>query len=168
MEKTESTSSGPPLGEGADLKRQIATAHKLLDDLIAQPMQALGLTIGEADLLTVLLIALPHHAAPTELAEWLRMTTAGVVGRLNSLEHKRLVERKRHVSDGRRIEVHLTHSGRELAERVLQSKDTVWSQPLARDLGLERAHVLITGLKELNRILAQASPDLDAPDTTHG
>ena len=143
-------------GAGIHLKTNIAVAQKLLDSLVARQIRALGLSLGEADLLTVLLIEWPNHPTPTMLATWLRLTTAGMVGRLNSLERAGLIRREAHATDGRRVRVLLSDSGQDLAQKVLQAKDQTWTQLLDRELGSEETQSLIEGLEELNRILTRA------------
>lgn len=56
------------LGLGTILKGNIATACKLLDDLVTDPMQCLGLTNGEGDVLTVTLIARKGARQPQQMS----------------------------------------------------------------------------------------------------
>ena len=146
-------------GAGIHLKTNIAIAQKLLDELVAKEIRALGLSLGEADLLTVLLIELPKRPTPTALASWLRLTTAGMAGRLNSLERAGLIQRETHATDRRRISVHLSESGQALAEKVLQAKDRTWTQLLDRELDGDQTQLLIESLEELNRVLTSAGEE---------
>ncbi|MGI9611679.1 MAG: hypothetical protein ACR2QO_02130, partial [Acidimicrobiales bacterium] len=73
-------------GQGADLKRALTVAYSHIDSLMERGIAGLGVTVGEADLLTVLLVAGKDAPAPSQLAEWLWLTTAGTTGRLDSLQ----------------------------------------------------------------------------------
>ena len=144
-------------GPGADLKRAVTIAHKLLDDLLSSHMAGLGLSLGEADVLTVVLLA-EQAPAPTAIADWLSLTTAGTTGRLNTLERKRLIERRPHPSDGRRITVHLTARGESLAQAVLEAKDEALLSPVVGGLGKARVEGLT---HELDALIAAASEALE-------
>ncbi len=64
------------------------------------------------------LLALEGPRVQARLAERLRINKATMVGILNSLEEKGLVERRPYASDKRALEVHPTEAGREKAEEV--------------------------------------------------
>ncbi len=81
------------------------------------------------------------------------MTTAGITGRLNTLERKRLIERRPHATDGRRVHVHLTDSGAKLAEAVMAAKNRAWNQPVVEVLGEATAAELNGMLERLNDAL---------------
>ena len=140
-------------GVGTTLKGNVATTIKLLDDLVEPHLTRMGLTIGEADVLTLVLIAAPEHPPPTQLAGWLSLTTAGITGRLNTLERKGLIERRPHATDGRRVHVHLTDSGVEVGEAVMAAKNQAWNQPVVEVLGDASAAELNAKLERLNEEL---------------
>ena len=141
------------LGLGAELRGNIATVRKLLDDLIEDEMRALNLTLGEADVLTVTQLSRNDPPAPKLLAEWLSLTTAGMAGRLNSLEAKGLIERRPHPSDGRRLTVHLTATGEKMATSILDTKDTPLTQLLISDVGQAQSEALNASLTDLIKVL---------------
>ena len=136
------------LGLGADLKAVVTTANKLLNDLVTPAINQLGLHPGEADVLTVVWIA-KHHPTPTEIADWLTLTTAGLSGRLNSLEAKGLIERRPHAKDGRRLTVHLSREGRAQADKVIKTKDQALRDGAVDAIGEVQVRNLIDGLQKL-------------------
>jgi DNA-binding MarR family transcriptional regulator len=126
----------PAMGAGARLKGTVAELDVLLDELVAADMAALGLTSGEADVLTVVHVA-RHDPVPSEIAEWLTLTGAGVTGRLKTLERRGLLERRPNPTDGRSVTVHLTKAGRPLAAAVLKEKDRAVTEALVDVLGAD-------------------------------
>lgn len=56
-----------------------------------------------------------------ELAVQLDLTSGGVTRILNSLENKKIIERRISVKDRRSIDVHLTHKGIEMVDRIRQA-----------------------------------------------
>ncbi len=145
----------PDMGHGAELKRAVTMAHKLLDDLLHADMAALGLSIGEADVLTVVLVA-EGPPAPTDIADWLSLTTAGVAGRLNTMERKGLIQRRPHETDGRRLTVHLTTRGRQLAGKVLDAKDRALIERVVDRMGSDRTSELVSELNSLIEVATEA------------
>ncbi len=153
----------PRFGPGTELKRALTMAGKLVNDLLARDMTALGLSVGEADVLTVVLVA-ERPPAPTDIADWLSLTTAGATGRLNTLERKGLIERRPHASDGRRLTVHLTLRGRGLAEGVMRAKDQALTRAVVDRLGRDRARALVSELDGLIEAAAAALADPPSAD----
>lgn len=145
------------LSPGAELKRVVTLAHKALDDLIAVDMSRLGLTVGEADVLTVILIAGDSAPAPTDIANWLSLTTAGATGRLNTLESKRLIERRPHESDGRRLTLHLTEEGHRVARTVIDAKDHALAIHVIDHLGPKATQLITSGLHALIAVAIAAT-----------
>lgn len=137
------------LGLGADLSRAVAEARKVLEDVLDDEMGRLGLSVGEADVLTTLLVSGRHHPAPSELADWLILTTAGLTGRLNSLDHKGLIERQPHSSDGRRLTVHMTREGKRVAKAVLAAKNATLTRQVVDEIGQQETRRLIQTLDDL-------------------
>lgn len=149
------TESGAPkrfqLGQGAALKRAVTEAHKLLDDLVANDMAALGLTIAEADVLTVVYVC-DYAPVPGEVADWLSLTGAGATGRLNTLERRGLLERLPNPADGRSVTIHLTSEGTELAAAVIDAKDSAVMTTLVDRVGPETAAALTESLDALSTV----------------
>ncbi|MEM7092575.1 MAG: MarR family transcriptional regulator [Actinomycetota bacterium] len=140
---TTDDSTAPQLGVGAHLKANIATLKKLMDDLVADDMRALGLTTGEADVVSIGMITLDDPPAPTDLANWLSVTTAAIAQRLNSLEEKGLVERRRHPDDGRRLTVHLTDAGQQLGAQVLEKRNAAVADAIATGISEAEAQHIV-------------------------
>ncbi len=151
------------IGLGAQLKGRVTIAHKVIEELLAHDFDRLGLTPGEADVLTVLLIAKDQTLAPTELANWLGLTTAGMTARLNTLEERGLVERRNHASDGRRRTLHFTPEGLELAESVMRLKDDIITERVIATLGQQRAEQLLSDLADV----ITAATDRGVPRPTY-
>ncbi len=164
--KRDATNPRSLFGVGTTLTGTVAPTRKLLDDLVEVRLARIGLTIGEADVLTLVLISAPDHPPPTQLAEWLSLTTAGITGRLNTLERKGIIERKPHATDGRRVDIHLTTAGSTLAGEVMTAKNEAWSQPVIDALGAAEAARLNATLEELNKALRHVSDRTRIPATT--
>ncbi len=143
---TSNGESSVEAGLGAQIKGRISAAHDALDQLLAPEFTRLGLTAGEADVLTVLLLADNESLAPTELAGWLGLTTAGLTARLNALEERTLIERRLHPTDGRRRTLHFTSEGEQLARTVMKLKDEVINEHIVAALGQVDAQALIAHL----------------------
>ena len=139
------------LALGANLKRAVTEAHKLLDDLIRADMAELGLTLGEADVLTVVFVA-DYAVVPSEIADWLSLTRAGATGRLNTLERRGLIERTPHPSDRRSVTIALTTEGRALAEAVVDAKNATVLNNVVNRLGTTTAEALTSDLDNLTQI----------------
>lgn len=127
------------------MKRAVTEAHKLLDDLLSQEMDKLGLSIGEADMLTVIHVA-DYDPVPSEVADWLSLTKAGITGRLNTLERRGFIKRRPNPADGRSVTVHLTAAGSSLAVDVLKAKNATIMNTVVRDVGTETVGRLIADL----------------------
>ncbi len=147
---------------GAGLKRAITEAHVLLDTLLSAHLEALGLTNGEADVLTVILVA-DHSPVPSEIAAWLRLTGAGATGRLNTLERRGLINRVPNPADGRSVLIELTDDGARLAERVLEVKDAVVERSVVGRLGNPEAKALTASLDRLSDEIRDELGEADSP-----
>ena len=127
------------IGRGATVKGLVTEAAKLLSDLAANDLAALDLNVGEADVLTVLGVA-KQDVMPSDLSDWLSITGAGTTGRLNALERRGLIERRKNPNDGRSVTIHLTREGRRLAAKVLDAMSQL-SVPFFRfAMNLSKAH----------------------------
>ena len=136
------------LGRGALLKALVTEAHKVLDDLLTHDMSKLGLSLGEADVLTVIIVA-DHEPTPSEIADWLSLTGAGTTGRLKGLESEGLIERRPHPRDGRSVTVRLTDTGLHLARQVIEAKDSAILNHIVDSLGTSKADLLNDHLSEV-------------------
>lgn len=84
-------------------------------------MVDVGLQGYEYDTLHALMIRdTPGTATPTELATRLRMSAAGMTGRLDGLESLGMLKRVRSVADRRRIDVAITAKGRDRWRRAMR------------------------------------------------
>ena len=147
------------IGRGAALKRAVTEAHRLLDQLLAVDMAALGLTIGESDVLTVIHLA-DYPPVPGEIADWLGLTGAGTTGRLNTLERRGLLERHPNPSDRRSVTLHLTLQGEALAASAIDAKNTTILNTIVDYIGAEAVDQLVGGL---DHVTAKAREILDNP-----
>jgi DNA-binding MarR family transcriptional regulator len=103
-----------PLEVGTRLLRASHFLQARLDRIAA----AYGLSQqGDLEVLTELDLAGP--LAPSKLAEDLLLTSGGMTLRLNRLENAGLIERQPNPQDGRGVLIHLTPTGKELAEDAL-------------------------------------------------
>lgn len=117
-----------------------------LDEVLGRELNRLGVSPGEADVLTVLYVADDRSLAPTDLARWLGLTTAGLTARLNALESRELIVRHQHPTDGRRRSVHFTEQGETLAQAVIELKDEAVSGLVEGALSASQAKALIAAL----------------------
>ena len=154
---TSDTGDPVALGLGGQLKAKVTVAMRVLDRLLDAEFSRLGVSLVDADALTVLLLAENRVASPTDMASWLGLTTAGMTARLNALEQRGLLERRPHPTDGRRVIVHFTDAGEALARRVLARKGEVLADRLVSGLGEELSQRLVVDLGELIRVASAAS-----------
>ena len=144
------------LGRGAALKAAVTEAYRLLDSLVAADMAELGLSVGEADVLTVIRVC-DYDPVPGEIAEWLGLTGAGTTGRLNTLERRGLIERRTNPRDRRSVTLHLTELGADLAAQVLDAKDSAIISGLVDRVGRRKIDGLIA---ELNLLIVRTRETL--------
>lgn len=142
------------VGAGAQLKRAVTEAHQLMSDLVAQEVEALGVTAADADVLTVIFVA-DYDPVPGEIAAWLGLTGAGATGRLNNLERRGLLERRRNPKDGRSVTLHLTDVGRDLATAVVEAKNTTVMTALIDRIGQAEAAALVSDLDTLSELVRE-------------
>lgn len=156
MEPTDpSATERRKLDRGAQLKAAVTEAHVVLTLLLTDDMRPLGLTVGEADVLTIACLN-PEPLSPSEIAAQLNITGPGATGRLNALERRDLVSRVPNPDDGRRLTVHLTPAGRQLAENVIERKNAVIDRTLVDRLGPEPTDELVRRLTEVITLARQA------------
>lgn len=133
------------------LKAALTEAHKLINDLISTEMGALGVSLGEGDVLTVLYVA-EHDPSPSEVADWLSVTGASTTARLQSLERRRLIERRPNPQDKRSVSLHLTPEGLRLAKKVVEAKNATVVNSIIERLGTSDAKQLTKSLQETVQI----------------
>ena len=155
MEAAEQTTYQPAtLGHGAALKRAVTEAHVVLNLLIAQHIKALGLTIGEADVLTIIMVNV-EPIRPSQIAAQLNITSAGATGRLKGLERRGLITRVKNPDDGRSVTIHLTDSGTIMAATVIELKDSAIEGDVVGKLGKATCNDLTIGLDRLVAVVAE-------------
>ena len=114
-----------------------------------------GLHDFEYDTLHVLMIRdTPGSASPTELAEELGVSGAGMTGRLDGLEAAGWIRRIPSVADRRRVIVEVTRAGIDIWKRAMELRGRA-EDDLARALSQRE---LVT----LNRLLKKVTVSLEA------
>jgi DNA-binding MarR family transcriptional regulator len=78
-----------------------------------------GLSMGKFTLLMQLLQAPDQELTPSDFAERAGVTRATITGLLDGLEREKLVKRKPHSADRRRLSIHLTPKGEQLLLQML-------------------------------------------------
>ncbi len=90
---------------------------RLVGDRQEAAYAAYGLNRGEFDVLAALRRAgEPYELTPTELCATMMLTSGGMTGRIDRLEHRGLVRRSAHPIDRRALVVTLTAAGREVVD----------------------------------------------------
>lgn len=80
-----------------------------------------GLQDFEYDTLHVLMIRdTPGHASPTELADDLGISNAGMTGRLDTLERAGWIQRRSDPQDRRRVHIEATKAGSQVWRRAMR------------------------------------------------
>ena len=95
---------------------------KHLQIKISQCHKGFGLTLGEFDVLATLRRTAPDSALrPYELINATILTSGAMTNRLDKLEHKTLISRKKSQLDKRSVTVSLTDSGCELIDSAIEA-----------------------------------------------
>ena len=109
----------------------------------------LGLNRGEVGVLGALRFAGPkQQLSPTRLFRGLMLSSAGITSRLDRLERRGYVKRRRDPDDRRGVLVELTDAGREVLDRAV-SANTGREKELIANLTKEEQKVLAGLLKKL-------------------
>ena len=125
----------------------------------------LGLNRGEVGVLGALRFAGPkQQLSPTRLFRGLMLSSAGITSRLDRLERRGYVKRRRDPDDRRGVLVELTDAGREVLDRAV-SANTGREKELIANLTKEEQKVLAGLLKKL---LAGLEPSTGDPTGTAG
>jgi DNA-binding MarR family transcriptional regulator len=108
-----------------------------------------GLNRGEVGVLGALLLAGSNQQlSPTQLFQGLMLSSAGITSRLDRLERRGYVKRRRHPSDRRGVLVSLTDAGREVLDQAVTA-DAAGEQELLSALTKEDRRALSVQLKKL-------------------
>ena len=109
----------------------------------------LGLNRGEVGVLGALRFAGPkQQLSPTRLFRGLMLSSAGITSRLDRLERRGYVKRRRDPDDRRGVLVELTDAGREVLDRAV-SANTGREKELIANLTKQEQKVLAGLLKKL-------------------
>jgi DNA-binding MarR family transcriptional regulator len=107
-----------------------------------------GLNRGEVGVLGSLLLAgSDQQLSPTQLFKGLMLSSAGITSRLDRLERRGYVKRRRHPSDRRGVLVSLTDAGRKVLEQAVAA-DATGEQELLSALTKEDRRALAAQLKK--------------------
>ena len=124
------------------LSRRVRTVH-------LQEVRSEGLTYSEAKLLyQLLLVGRPYQQSPTQLNDYLGLTSGGVTKTVDRLEAQKLVMRVPDSEDGRSIQVGLTETGVEAARRVARAFANRYER-LVGPLGAEERKRAVIPLRTL-------------------
>jgi DNA-binding MarR family transcriptional regulator len=116
-----------------NISLRLIRAGRILESRLDQITRRHGLaTPGDYELVATLRRAHPTGIQPAELARRLMVTTSGMTGRLDRLERDGLLERRRHPTDRRSVEVFITDRGIQLADLVLHERLTAEADLLHR------------------------------------
>jgi DNA-binding MarR family transcriptional regulator len=108
-----------------------------------------GLNRGEIGVLGALRIAGPkQQLSPTRLFKGLMLSSAGITSRLDRLERRGYVKRKRDPDDRRGVLVELTDTGREVLDEAVKA-NTGGEKELTASLSKQEQKVLAGLLKKL-------------------
>jgi DNA-binding MarR family transcriptional regulator len=98
---------------------RIVLAARLLEAAIARSAAEKGLSVPEGDILFTLRRSGKPHLSPSQLSQWLFVTSGTMTGRLDRLEQRRLLRRVPNPDDRRGMDVELTPQGRHLADELV-------------------------------------------------
>jgi DNA-binding MarR family transcriptional regulator len=103
-----------------DVMSRLRRISLRLNSIRATAFKSAGLAIWEFDVLAALRRAGdPFRLSPAQLVRVTMVTSGTLSNRLDLLEERRLVERRRNPDDGRGVLVHMTDEGRELVDRAM-------------------------------------------------
>jgi DNA-binding MarR family transcriptional regulator len=143
--------------EGAVTRISMIAKH--LKRTSKQAAEEVGMQWFEYETLHALMIReTPGSATPTELADRLMVSPAGITGRLDGMERGGLLRRVRDAGDRRRVDVEITEKGRAQWKRVMN---------LNGEAEISMIEVLsATEQRTLNRLLRKVLLPLDMPPPT--
>lgn len=118
-----------------------------------------GLNRGEVGVLGALRIAGPkQQLSPTRLFKGLMLSSAGITSRLDRLERRGYVKRRRDPDDRRGVLVELTDAGREVLDQAVRA-NTSGEKELTANLTKQEQKILARLLKKLLSGLEPAASD---------
>jgi DNA-binding MarR family transcriptional regulator len=94
-------------------------AGRLLEGAIAATAAEKGLSVPEGDILFTLRRSGEPRLSPSQLSQWLFVTSGTMTGRLDRLERRGLIRRVPNPADRRGMDVELTPDGRRLADELV-------------------------------------------------
>ena len=92
---------------------------RLLEGAIAATAAEKGLSVPEGDILFTLRRTGEPRLSPSQLSQWLFVTSGTMTGRLDRLERRGLIRRLPNPQDRRGMDVELTAEGRKLADELV-------------------------------------------------
>ncbi|AMM22133.1 MarR family transcriptional regulator [Frondihabitans sp. PAMC 28766] len=103
-----------------DVMSRLRRISLRLNSIRATAFRSAGLAIWEFDVLAALRRAgEPFQLSPAQLVRVTMVTSGTLSNRLDLLEERGFVERRRNPEDGRGVLVHMTDEGRELVDRAM-------------------------------------------------
>lgn len=97
---------------------RVLHAGRLLEGAIAATAAEKGLSVPEGDILFTLRRSGEPRLSPSQLSQWLFVTSGTMTGRLDRLEKRGLIRRVPNPEDRRGMDVELTPEGRSLADEL--------------------------------------------------
>jgi DNA-binding MarR family transcriptional regulator len=98
---------------------RVLHAGRRFEAAIAASAAEKGLSVPEGDILFTLRRSAEQRLAPSQLSEWLFVTSGTMTGRLDRLESRGLIRRVPNPADRRGMDVELTADGRRLADELV-------------------------------------------------
>jgi DNA-binding MarR family transcriptional regulator len=140
-------------GELAIALRRMVFASERYRLRVARALMGMGAT----EMIALGLLAVDGACTPTELAARLQLSTGAITGLVDRLEAAGLAQRRRHVTDRRKVMVELTQAGVGTTGVIQAQLSQAMRRCTATFSGEERAVVL--------RFLHDAATELDAIPT---
>ena len=128
---------------------RIQMLGKLLQRQTAKALAQHGLKLWEYDALSVLRRqGTPFEMAATDIARAALLTTGAMTTRIDGLESRGLVSRRRSKTDGRSIQVRLTAKGKRINDSAIDTRIDAANQALTK-IGSNDKNQLAAGLRSL-------------------
>jgi len=128
---------------------RIQMLAKLLGQRTTRALKEHDLKHWEYDVLSVLRRqGEPFELSATEIAHSALLTSGAMTTRIDGLEDRGLVERRKNVSDGRSVIVRLTAKGVDVVDRAIEARLEEANQTLA-EIPLEERRRMASSLRDL-------------------
>jgi DNA-binding MarR family transcriptional regulator len=98
---------------------RVLFAGRMLEGALAETAADHGLSVPEGDILFTLRRSGESRMSPSQLSQWLFVTSGTMTGRLDRLEKRGLIRRLPNPQDRRGMDVELTPEGRSLADELV-------------------------------------------------